>query len=91
MDEALRWVTLISPDRRLHRRIVLMRALVNPVNERHKWSWRKIGKALGADHKAIQRWHDQGIDWIAQALYDQQLAGASWAVLYQEERAKRSA
>jgi hypothetical protein len=86
MDEAMRWVNLIAPDKRVHRRIVLMRALVNPRNERHIWSFRKIGRALGFDHKAGQRWHDQGIDWIAQGLYGQQLAGDNWAILWQEER-----
>lgn len=91
MDEAMRWVQLIAPDKRVIRRIVLMRALVNPRNERHIWSLRKIGKALGCDHKAVQRWHDQGVDWIAQALYAQQLAGADWAVLWSAERQGRDA
>lgn len=87
MDEAMRWVQLIAPDKRVIRRIVLMRALVNPRNERHIWSLRKIGKALGCDHKAVQRWHDQGVDWICQALYGQQLAGSDWAVMWRAERA----
>jgi hypothetical protein len=30
--------------------------------------WRRLGKALGADHKAIQRWHAQGIAMIVAAL-----------------------
>lgn len=86
MDEAFRWLSLLPPDRVNHRRIILLRAMVNPVNERHIWSWRKIGKAYGWSHMAVQRWHAEGLSWIVQALYGQQRAGASWAVLWHEER-----
>lgn len=68
MDEAWRWVSLIREDRRQHRRIVLMRSLVNPITERHQWSYRRIGKAFGWDYRAVQRWHEQGIDMIVVAL-----------------------
>jgi hypothetical protein len=68
MDEAFGWVVLIPRDRYVIRRIVGCRALVNPVTERHMFSWRRIGTLLGADHKAIQRWHAQGIAIIVAAL-----------------------
>ena len=68
MDEALNWIPLISRDRYVLRRIVGARALVSPTTERHLFAWRRLAALLGADHKAIQRWHAQGIDLIVQAL-----------------------
>jgi hypothetical protein len=68
MDEALDWITLISQDRYVLRRIVGARALVSPVTERHLFTWRRLAVLLGADHKAIQRWHAQGIDLIVTAI-----------------------
>jgi hypothetical protein len=68
MDEAFRWVGMIPPTKRSHRRIVLMRAMVNPRTERHCWSWRRIGRAFGWDRRAIQSWHAQGVDMIVEAL-----------------------
>lgn len=74
MDEALGWVALIPQDRFVIRRIVGARALVSPTTERHLYSWRRLGSLLGADHKAIQRWHAQGIDHIVTALNRARLA-----------------
>lgn len=68
MDEALGWITLIPLERHVLRRIVGARALVSPTTERHLFSWRRLGEALGADHKAVQRWHAEGIDLIVRAL-----------------------
>jgi hypothetical protein len=65
MDEALQWISLIPQDRYVLRRIVGARALVSPVTDRHLFSWRRLAGVLGADHKAVQRWHGQGIDLIA--------------------------
>ncbi len=50
------------------RRIVGARSLVHPITERHLFPWRRLGTAIGADHKAVQRWHAQGIDLIVVAL-----------------------
>lgn len=69
MDEALGWITLIPRDRYVLRRIVGARCLVSPVTERHLFSWRKIGEIVGADHKAVQRWHAQGIDMMVAAIW----------------------
>jgi hypothetical protein len=41
---------------------------VSPVTERHLFSWRRLGGVLGADHKAVQRWHAQGIDMLVAAV-----------------------
>jgi hypothetical protein len=68
MDEAMSWIALIPRDRYVLRRIVGARALVSPVTERHLYAWRRLGALLGADHKAVQRWHAQGIDMIVAAL-----------------------
>lgn len=68
MDQALGWITLIPNERYVLRRIVGARSLVSPLTERHLYSWRRLGSVLGADHKAIQRWHAQGIDMLVAAL-----------------------
>jgi hypothetical protein len=68
MDEAMSWIPLIPVDRYVLRRIVGARSLVHPITERHLFPWRRLATALGADHKAVQRWHAQGIDLIALAL-----------------------
>jgi hypothetical protein len=49
-------------------RFVDARSLVSPITDRHLFTWRRLGTLLGADHKAIQRWHAQGIDLIVKAL-----------------------
>ena len=68
MDEALGWISFIPPERYVLRRLVGARSLVSPVTERHLFSWRRLGGVMGADHKAVQRWHAQGIDILVAAL-----------------------
>ena len=68
MEQALAWVTRIPLDRYVLRRIVGARSLVSPLTGRHMFTWRRLGASLGADHKAVQRWHRQGIDLIVAAL-----------------------
>lgn len=68
MDEALGWIAHIPNDRYVLRRIVGARSLVSPVTERHLYSWRRLGSVIGADHKAVQRWHAQGIDMLVGAV-----------------------
>jgi len=77
MDEALSWIVLIPMDRYVVRRIVGARSLVHPINQRYLYPWRQLGAVLGADHKAVQRWHAQGIDLIVAALRMHQHAPAS--------------
>ena len=62
MDEAMSWIPLIPLDKYVLRRVVGARSLVHPITDRHLFPWRRLGKALGADHKAIQRWACAG-DW----------------------------
>ena len=68
MDEALAWIPLIPLDRYVLRRVVGARSLINPMTGRYLYTWRRLGTALGADHKAVQRWHAQGIAQIVAAL-----------------------
>ncbi|HTW28387.1 MAG TPA: DUF6362 family protein [Acetobacteraceae bacterium] len=68
MDEALAWIALIPEDRRVLRRIVGARALVHPLSERHLYPWRRLGALLGADHKAVQRWHKEAVGIIVVGL-----------------------
>ncbi len=68
MDEALAWILLIPRENYVLRRIVGARCLVSPVTERHLFPWRRLAVAMGADHKAIQRWHAQGISIIVAGL-----------------------
>lgn len=68
MDEAFGWIPLIPRDRYVLRRVVGARALVHPVTRRHLFPWTRLGKALGADHKAVQRWHTEGVQIIVEAL-----------------------
>jgi hypothetical protein len=68
MDEALNWLSLIPADRYVLRRIVAARCLIAPLTGRHLYSWRQLGRVLGADHRAVQRWHADGIRCIARGL-----------------------
>lgn len=68
MEQALAWIPLIPLERYVLRRIVGARALVNPMTGRHMFTWRRLAASLGADHKAVQRWHAQGIAMIVTAL-----------------------
>ena len=68
MDAALGWIALIPLDRYVLRRIVGARALVHPITDRHLFPWRRLGAVLGADHKAVQRWHKEGISLIVAGL-----------------------
>jgi hypothetical protein len=68
MDQSYRWVSRIPDDKYVLRRVIGARSLVNPMTGRHLYSWRRLGTAIGADHKAVQRWHAQGIDLIVAIL-----------------------
>jgi hypothetical protein len=68
MDEAMAWIPMIPHDRYVLRRVVGARSLVHPITDRHLFPWRRLGAVLGADHKAVQRWHAQGIALIVATL-----------------------
>lgn len=68
MDLALAWLALIPDSMFVLRRVAGARALVHPMTGRHLFTWRRLGSALGADHKAVQRWHGQAMIRISTAL-----------------------
>ena len=68
MEQVLAWIPLIPLERYLLRRIVGARALVSPITGRHVFTWRRLAASVGADHKAVQRWHAQGVAMIVAAL-----------------------
>ena len=68
MDLVLGWISFIPVERYILRRIVGARSLVHPVTEKHLFPWRRLGAALGADHKAVQRWHKEGVEILVGAL-----------------------
>lgn len=70
MKEALGWLQLIPQDRYVLRRVVGARSLVHPITDRHLFPWRRLSAALGADHKAVQRWHAEGVGMICRMLGD---------------------
>ena len=59
MDEALAWPSLIPM--LVVRRIVSARSMVNPATERHTYPWARLARAVGADVRAVKRWHMEGI------------------------------
>ena len=68
MDEALSWIRLIPEENYVLRRIVGARAMVSPLTGRHLFSWRRLGGLLGADARAVRRWHAKGIAIILSHL-----------------------
>ena len=68
MDEAFSWLALIPDARYVLRRIAAARALTHPLTGRHLYPWRRLGAALGADHKAVQRWHREAVGLLVVAL-----------------------
>lgn len=68
MDETFAWLALIPSDRAVLRRLISARALVSPLTGKHLYAWRRLGGLVGADHKAVQRWHAEGIRLIVRAL-----------------------
>ena len=78
MDQALAWIPLIPADKLVLRRIVGCRSLVSPLTGRHLFSWRRLARLLGADHKAISRWHATGIDLIVATLNRDNALARTW-------------
>jgi hypothetical protein len=68
MDEAMAWLAIIPDESYVIRRVVGARSLIHPITDRHLFPWRRLGVALGADHKAVQRWHARGIAMIVAGL-----------------------
>ena len=68
MDEAWSWLALVPPGKRVLRRCVAARALVHPISGRHCTTWRRLAGIVGCEYRAVQRWHQNGIDIIVGGL-----------------------
>lgn len=68
MDRVLAWIPRIPADKFVLRRVVGARCLLSPLTGRYLFTWRRLAGAVGADHKAVQRWHAQGLAMIAGSL-----------------------
>lgn len=67
-DEIIAWLALIPHNRYVMRKIVAARSMTRWTDGKHVFSWSKLGQTLGADVRAIKRWHAQGIQIIVDAL-----------------------
>ena len=67
MDEALQWV-FDHVENPIHRKIVFARAMLHPLSGRHIVSYRRLGRLLGMDHKAVKVWHDKALEAIRSGL-----------------------
>lgn len=65
MEEAFGWIRLLPDDQARLRRVVGLRMLVNPLNDRYIYCWRDVGRKLGIHHDTAQRWHRDAISAIA--------------------------
>ncbi|MDE8344823.1 MAG: DUF6362 family protein [Acidocella sp.] len=68
MDLVFGWLALMPAEKYLLRRVIGARALVHPLTGRHIYSWRRLAKLVGTDHKTVQRWHEQGIRLLLDLL-----------------------
>lgn len=70
MDYVFRvWVPLVgTPHAVQTRRIILLRSLMNPLTERHMWSWRRLQERTGLNRDTLAIWHGRGIDRIVTRL-----------------------
>jgi hypothetical protein len=76
MDETYGWLALIPETRFILRRVLGARSLVHPLTGRYLYPWRRLATAVGADHKAVQRWHAQGLALLVAGLADRGVAAA---------------
>jgi hypothetical protein len=68
MEAAYAWLALIPEHRRVVRRIVAIRSLVDPMSGKHLVTWVRLGTIVRADQRAVRRWHSQGIAAIVVGL-----------------------
>lgn len=68
MEEALEWLSLIPQQDARLRRVVGLRMLVNPVNDRYLFSWRRVGDRMRVHHETAKHWHGSGVSTITSEL-----------------------
>jgi hypothetical protein len=77
MDEAYSWLSFIPDDKRVIRRIVALRSVVDPLSGKHLYTWTKVAAAVGCAANAAKAWHKQGVEMIAAVLSRQQYRSAA--------------
>ena len=75
MDEIFGWLAFI-PERRFVLRIVVGRRAIRSRVTDKPLSWRRIAEAVHTDHKTVQRWHADGIDFIVNGLNRMMVTGS---------------
>lgn len=64
MDQILSLPLADSDPKR--RRVLQLRALVNPVTGRYIHQWLGIAKILESDRRQVKRWHEKGLSVVAE-------------------------
>lgn len=65
LDEVLGWLWYLEP---VHRKIIFARMLINPLTDKHVFSWRQIQGATGIHRDMVKRRFKVGIDQIVKEL-----------------------
>jgi hypothetical protein len=68
MHVALNWLGLIPDEKSVLRKILMARALCNPVTGLPLYSWHKIATLCNTDHRAVQRWHAEALRLLARKV-----------------------
>lgn len=68
LREVMSWVRLIPDDRYVLRRIVASRMLVSPQTDKPLFPWKRLSVVLGADIKAVRRWHEDALALMLQNM-----------------------
>lgn len=66
--EALNWIALLPPDMVREREVLLLRTVFDAATDRHRWSWRMMGRMWGCTHEACRKAHLRGVAAIVRAL-----------------------
>ncbi len=66
MDICVSWVHSLPAT--YVRRVILMRMIINPINEKHSFSWKQIARHMDCNDKTAKAWYDSGLRQIAGKL-----------------------
>lgn len=66
LDECLNWLWHIKDVK--HRRVVTLRSLKHPTNDKRLYSWPRLGSCFEVHQNTVKNWHSQGIDEIYKGL-----------------------
>lgn len=68
MDLMLPLISSIPQEKMLIRKIIGHRMLWNTDRDVSIWSYRKLGKKLHCNYKALKRWEEEGVDIITATI-----------------------